>query len=210
MNIDPFERVRRLRSAKLKENLGSGVDRTRVPPGQAVTKEWPVLHYGSVPRIDLATWDFRVFGLVQEPLRLSYDDLMALPKIQVTADIHCVTHWTVLDSVWEGIPFKEIMKRSKPLPEARFVMAHCEQGYTTSLPLEALLDDDVILCTRRNGADLTPQHGWPLRLFVPKKYFWKSAKWLRGLEFMAQDRLGFWEQAGYHNGADPWTEERFS
>jgi DMSO/TMAO reductase YedYZ molybdopterin-dependent catalytic subunit len=210
MNMDPLEHVRRLRAAKLKESLGRDADRTRVPPGQSVTKAWPVLHYGGVPRANLATWDFRVFGLVQAPLRWSYDELMALPKIQVTADVHCVTHWTLLDSTWEGISFKEIVKLSKPLPEARFVMAHCEQGYTTSLPLEVLLDDDVILCNKRDGADLTPEHGWPLRLFVPKKYFWKSAKWLRGLEFMAQDRLGFWEQAGYHNGADPWTEERFS
>jgi DMSO/TMAO reductase YedYZ molybdopterin-dependent catalytic subunit len=210
MNIDPFERVRRLRSAKLKENLGAGLDRTRVPPGQTVSKEWPVLHYGSVPRVDMATWELRVFGLVEQPLRFTYQELLALPTTSVRADIHCVTHWTLLDSTWDGISFKEIMKRSKPLPEARFVMAHCEQGYTTSLPLDVLLDDDVMLCTKRNGADLTAEHGWPLRLFVPKKYFWKSAKWLRGLEFMAQDRLGFWEQAGYHNGADPWTEERFS
>jgi DMSO/TMAO reductase YedYZ molybdopterin-dependent catalytic subunit len=210
MNIDPFERVRRLKSAKLKDSLTAGADRRSVPPGQWVTKEWPVLHYGTVPHLDLATWDFRVFGLVEEPLRFTYDQLMALPKTTVNADVHCVTHWTLLDSTWEGIAFKDLMNLIKVKPEACFVMAHCEQGYTTSLPLTVLMDDDVLLCNRHNGQDLTPEHGWPLRLLVPKKYFWKSAKWLRGLEFMAQDRLGFWEKAGYHNGADPWTEERFS
>lgn len=210
MNIDPFERVRRLRDAKLRDDLGAGADRQRVPPGQWVTKEWPVLHYGSVPHVKLAAWDFRIFGLVDEEKRFSYDELMALPKKTVAADVHCVTHWSLLESTWEGIAFSELMKVIKPKPEARFVMAHCEMGFTTSLPLEVLLDDDVLLCTKRNGQELTPEHGWPLRLFVPKKYFWKSAKWLRGLEFMAQDRLGFWEKAGYHNGADPWSEERFS
>ena len=210
MNIDPFERVRRLRAARLKENLGAGEDSQRVPPGQWVTREWPVLHYGGVPRSDLTTWDFKVFGLVEEPLRLTYQQLMALPTVQVKADVHCVTHWTLLDSVWEGVAFKEIMKLIRPKPEARFVMVHCEQGFTTSLPLAVLMDDDVLFAYRRNGEDITPEHGWPLRLVVPKKYFWKSAKWVRGLEFMAQDRLGFWERAGYHNNADPWEEERFA
>jgi len=210
MNLDPFERVKRLREAKLKSNLGAGADRQRIPPGQWVSKEWPVLHYGSVPQIRLATWSLRVHGLVEHELQYSYDDLLALPQTTVTSDIHCVTHWSVLDSTWQGVSFSEIVKRAAPLPAARFVMAHCERGYTTNLPLEALLDDDVLLCTKRNGQDLTPEHGWPLRLFVPKRYFWKSAKWLRGLEFMAEDRLGFWEQAGYHNDADPWLEQRFA
>ncbi len=210
MNIDPFERVRRLREAKLKPNLGAGADRQRVPPGQWVTKQWPVLHYGSVPTINLATWDFTVFGLVEEPLRLTYQQFMALPKTQVEADVHCVTRWSLLDSRWEGVAFTEIMKLIKPKPEARFVMVHCEQGFTTNLPLHALMDDDVLFAYRRNGENLSPEHGWPLRLVVPKKYFWKSAKWVRGLEFMAEDRLGFWEQAGYHNEADPWREQRFA
>jgi DMSO/TMAO reductase YedYZ molybdopterin-dependent catalytic subunit len=210
MNVDPFEHVRRLRQAKLKQNLGSGSDRRRVPPGQWITKEWPVLHYGSVPRIDLAAWDLRVFGLVEQPLRWTYAELASLPSADVHADIHCVTHWTLLDSTWQGIPFSAVAALVRPKPDARYVVAHCEMGFTTSLPLEALMDDDVLLCTKRNGQDLTPEHGWPLRLLVPKRYFWKSAKWLRGIEFLAQDRLGFWEQAGYHNGADPWSEERFA
>jgi DMSO/TMAO reductase YedYZ molybdopterin-dependent catalytic subunit len=210
MNIDPFERVKRLRQAKLKDNLGAGSDRQRVPPGQWVTKAWPVLHYGDIPHIDLTTWDFTVFGLVEHPQRWTYAQLAQLPQAEVQSDIHCVTHWTLLDSAWQGVAFREIANLVKPTPDARFVTAHCEQGYTTSLPLDVLLDDDVLLCTKRNGQDLTPEHGWPLRLFVPKKYFWKSAKWLRALEFMSSDRLGFWEQAGYHNGADPWSEERFA
>jgi DMSO/TMAO reductase YedYZ molybdopterin-dependent catalytic subunit len=169
-----------------------------------------VLHYGPVPDVDLDTWDFQVFGLVEEPLRLTYAQFMALPTVQVKADIHCVTRWTLLDSIWEGVAFKEVMKLIRPKPEARFVLVHCEYGFTTNLPLDVLLDDDVLFATKRNGEDITPEHGWPLRLVVPKKYFWKSAKWVRGLEFLAQDRLGFWEQAGYHNNADPWQEERFA
>jgi len=210
MNLDPFDRVRRLRAAKPKANLGAGVDRQRLPPGQWVTERWPVLHYGLVPEVDLDTWDFQVFGLVEEPLRLTYAQFMALPKVQVKADIHCVTRWTLLDSVWEGVAFQELMKLIKPRPEARFVLVHCEYGFTTNLPLDVLLDDDVLFATKRNGEEITPDHGWPLRLLVPKKYFWKSAKWVRGLEFLAQDRLGFWEQAGYHNNAGPWKEERFA
>jgi len=228
MNLDPLDRVRRLRAAKPKANLGAGVDRQRIPPGQWVTERWPVLHYGPVPEVNLDTWDFQVFGLVdeapsrppfrevrrdgasEEPLRLTYAQFMALPKVQVTADIHCVTRWTLLDSVWEGVAFKELMKLIRPQPEARFVLVHCEYGFTTNLPLDVLLDDDVLFVTKRNGEEITLDHGWPLRLVVPKKYFWKSAKWVRGLEFLAQDRLGFWEQAGYHNNADPWKEERFA
>ncbi len=210
MNLDPFERVRRLRNAKLKPDLGAGANRQRVPPGQWITKEWPVLHYGSVPEIRLSSWSLRVFGLVRNPLELNYTDVLALPQTEVKSDVHCVTHWTLLDSTWQGVSFAEIARRAEPLPSARYVMAHCERGYTTSLPLDVLMDDDVLLCTKRNGQDLTPEHGWPLRLLVPKKYFWKSAKWLRGLEFMADDRLGFWEQAGYHNDADPWLEQRFA
>jgi DMSO/TMAO reductase YedYZ molybdopterin-dependent catalytic subunit len=210
MDINPFDRVRRLRAAKPKANLGVGVDRQRVPPGQWVTERWPVLHYGPVPEVDLDTWDFQVFGLVEEPLRLTYAQFMALPKVQVKADIHCVTRWTLLDSVWEGVAFKELMKLIRPKPEARFVLVHCEYGFTTNLPLDVLLGDDVLFATKRNGENITPDHGWPLRLVVPKRYFWKSAKWVRGLEFLAQDRLGFWEQAGYHNNADPWKEERFA
>jgi DMSO/TMAO reductase YedYZ molybdopterin-dependent catalytic subunit len=126
------------------------------------------------------------------------------------ADIHCVTTWSKLDTKWEGVLFRELMDSVEVNPEARFVMVHCEQGFTTSVPLEVLMDDDVLLAYRYDDQSLTPEHGYPLRLVVPKKYFWKSAKWVRGLELMAQDRLGFWEVRGYHNSADPWKEERYS
>lgn len=208
MNLDPRARGKHLRDADIIDNRAAAAERPRLPPGQWVSKEWPVLHYGSVPEITLATWSVRVYGLVQNELQYNYNDLLALPQTTVAADIHCVTRWSLLDSTWQGISFAEIARRAAPLPAARYVMAHCAGGYTTNLPLAVLMEDDVLLCFKRNGQDLTPQHGWPLRLFVPKRYFWKSAKWLRALEFMAEDRLGFWEQAGYHNDADPWLEQR--
>ncbi len=187
-----------------------GSEERRVPPGQRVTEKFPVLHYSSIPKFDAQTWDFRVFGLVEKPLTLSYDEFLALPTVRIVADIHCVTGWTKLDTTWEGVPFQELIRLVQVKPEAEFVMVHCEQGYTTNLPLQVLMDDDVLFAYRYDDAPLTPEHGHPLRLVVPKRYFWKSAKWVRGLEFMAQDRLGFWEVRGYHNNADPWKEERYA
>ena len=194
-----------------RSRLPEGVDPERVPPGQTLTApgRWPLLHFGPVPKSDLAKWSFQVFGLVENALTFDYEQLRALPAAEVTADIHCVTGWSRLGDTWKGVPIKEILDRARPLPEARYVMAHCDHGYTTSVPLDVLADDDVMLCYGWNGADLTPEHGWPLRLLIPKKYFWKSAKWLRGLEFMARNRLGFWEQRGYHDEADPWKEQRY-
>lgn len=182
----------------------------RLPPGQTATAKFPVLHHGSVPAVDLASWDLRAFGLVEKPLRYTYDDILALPRERMTVDIHCVTGWSKLDTVWEGVKFRTFMAGIRPLPEARFVLVHAEAGFTTNLPLETLLDDDVMMAYRYADAELTPEHGWPLRLVVPKKYFWKSAKWIRGFEFLAQDRLGFWESRGYNNHADPWLEERYA
>lgn len=184
--------------------------RRRVPPGQYVTEKWPVLHYGSVPRFDPATWRFRVFGLVAEPLEFTYEAFRALPRATLTCDVHCVTAWSKLDMVFEGVPARVVLERARPLAEARFVMVHAEQGYETNLPLGVLLSDDALFAWRANGADLTPEHGWPLRLVVPRLYFWKSAKWVRALEVMATDRKGFWERNGYHNRADPWREERYA
>ena len=182
----------------------------RIPPGQTLTEKWPILTYGRVPRFNPQTWDLRVTGLVEQEQRWTYEQFMALPRTKVTADIHCVTTWSLLDSEWEGVSVRELLRDTKIKPEARYVMQHCDGGYTTNLPIEIFLDDDVLLCYRRNGEDITPDHGWPLRLVVPKRYFWKSAKWVRSLEFMAQDQLGFWENLGYNNHADPWLEERFS
>jgi DMSO/TMAO reductase YedYZ molybdopterin-dependent catalytic subunit len=184
-------------------------EKKRVPPGQSVTEKWPVLHYGAVPRVDLAKWDFKVYGLLEEPVRWTYEEIRALPTVQVTCDIHCVTRWSKLDNVFEGVSLRELAKRFTLKPEAKFVLAHCEQGFTANLPVEALFDEDVLLAWKHNGEDLAPEHGWPLRLVVPRRYFWKSAKWIRSLEFLSRDRLGFWEQNGYSNNADPWKEERF-
>lgn len=183
----------------------------RVPPGQTLTApdRWPVLTFGPTPKTDLAGWDLRVFGLVENELRLTYPEIRALPAKEVTADIHCVTGWSRLGDRWTGVGIQEIFDRCQPRPGAAHVMAHCEFGYTTSLPLDVVDDDDVLLCYGWNGSDLTEEHGFPLRLLVPKKYFWKSAKWLRGLEFLPRNRLGFWEQRGYHDDADPWLEQRF-
>ncbi len=182
----------------------------RVPPGQYVTEKFPVLHYGSVPRTDLSRWDLRVWGEVGSPFTLSWEQFKALPRKTVQTDIHCVTRWSKLGTTWEGVAIQDILGLAQLRPSARFVVAHCEQGYTANLPLEVLDDDDVLLADTFEGQPLEAEHGWPLRLLVPKRYFWKSAKWLRGLEFLDHDMLGFWERYGYHNDADPWKEERFS
>ncbi|MBA3308207.1 MAG: sulfite oxidase-like oxidoreductase [Chloroflexi bacterium] len=182
----------------------------RVPPGQYVTQKWPVLHYGSVPAVDLATWDFRVWGEVEDPFTFSWEEFRRMPRKSIHRDIHCVTRWTRLDMDFEGVPIRHILERAGLKPSARFVVEHAEQGYTTNLPLEVLDDDDVLLADVADGEPLTPEHGYPLRLVVPQRYFWKSAKWIRGLQFRAEDQLGFWERYGYHNEADPWQEQRFS
>jgi DMSO/TMAO reductase YedYZ molybdopterin-dependent catalytic subunit len=182
----------------------------RVPPGQYVTEKFPVLHYGSVPRVDLATWDFKVYGEVDAPFTLTWDEFKALPRTRVHTDIHCVTRWSKLDTDWEGVPIREILQRAQLRDTAKFVVAHSEQGYTANLPLAVLDDEDVLLGDTFGGEPLEAEHGYPLRLVVPKRYFWKSAKWIRGLEFLPQDRLGFWERYGYNNDADPWKEERYS
>jgi len=182
----------------------------RIPPGQYKTDKFPVLHYGSVPRTDLAKWDFRVFGAVDAPFTLTWEQFKALPRKTVNTDIHCVTRWSKLDTTWEGVPIQEILRLAQLRPAAKFVVAHSEQGYTANLPLEGLDDDDVLLADTFGGEPLEPEHGYPLRLLVPKRYFWKSAKWIRGLEFLEHDQPGFWERYGYHNDADPWKEERFS
>jgi DMSO/TMAO reductase YedYZ molybdopterin-dependent catalytic subunit len=196
-------------SLKKKSQIEDPSKAARIPPGQSLTEKFPVLTYGPVPGFDPKTWDFKIFGLVEQPVRFSYQEFISLPKIKVMADFHCVTAWSRLDNEWEGVGIKEVMKHVKLKPEAKFVMAHCDGGYTTNLPLGALLDDDVLLAYKHDGQNMTPEHGWPLRLVVPKRYAWKSAKWVRGLEFMDRDRPGFWERYGYHNDGDPWKEERY-
>ena len=198
--------ARRSRRAELKKTLAE-----RIPPGQDLTEKWPVLHYGVIPPFNPYQWDFTVKGLVKgEGLRLSYKEFIALPRVTVQADMHCVTGWSKLDNVWEGVAFREIMQRVELQPQAKHVTIFSDGGYTTNLPLDVLVDDDVLFAYRHNGENLPPEHGWPLRLVVPKRYAWKSAKWVRGLELLAQDVRGFWERYGYHNNGDPWTEERYS
>ena len=187
-----------------------GLDPSRLPPGQYLTEKWPVLHAGSVPEVDLATWDFRVFGEVEEPLTLSWDELLALPSTEITVDIHCVTRWSRFDTSFRGIHWRELAQLARPKQSARFVVAHAEQGFTSNVPLAALEDEHSLVAYEADGAQLTPEHGWPLRLVVPQKYFWKSAKWLRGIELTATDQPGFWERYGYHNEADYWREQRYS
>jgi len=182
----------------------------RVPPGQTLVDKFPVLSYGPTPRFNPRTWNFRAFGLVERELLLSHGELQALPMSRRRADFHCVTTWSKLDNLWEGVRAVDLAERVGLKPEARYAIIHCDGGYTTNLSREAFLDDDVMLAWRLDGRDLAPDHGWPLRLVVPKLYGWKSAKWVRAVEFAAQDRRGFWEVRGYHNRGDPWAEERYS
>lgn len=181
----------------------------RLPPGQSLTEKFPVLTYGPTPPFDPATWDLRVWGEVEREMRWTWEEFTKLPTVTVTCDIHCVTRWSKFDTVWEGVRFTDFIKLFGVKPSAKYVIAHCEYGYTTNLPLESMMDDDVLLAYKYAGQPLEPEHGWPLRTLVPKRYFWKSAKFLRGLEFSAVDKPGFWERGGYHNDGDPWKEERF-
>jgi DMSO/TMAO reductase YedYZ molybdopterin-dependent catalytic subunit len=182
----------------------------RVPPGQTLTEGFPVLHYGTVPYYnDMSKWDLKIFGLVEEEVSISYKDFMNLPRKEFNNDIHCVTTWSKLDNVWEGIAVSEIMKLVKVKPEARYVMLHAEEGWNTNLPIADFLQETSFLGIRHNGQLLTPEHGAPVRMVVPHLYFWKSAKWLRGIEFMAKDKPGFWERNGYNMYGDPWKEQRY-
>jgi DMSO/TMAO reductase YedYZ molybdopterin-dependent catalytic subunit len=181
----------------------------RIPPGQTQTRKWPVLHAGSVPKVDLARWSFEVRGLVVVPKRWTWDEFRALPSVRVRADMHCVTTWSLLDNVWEGVLVQEVMRHVVIKPEAHFVLVHAEQGFTTNLPLADFLADDCLFAWSHNNEPLSADHGWPLRLVVPRLYAWKSAKWVRGVELLQEDRPGFWEMNGYSNHGDPWTEERY-
>jgi DMSO/TMAO reductase YedYZ molybdopterin-dependent catalytic subunit len=192
----------------------------RLPPGQSLTQKFPVLHYGPVPNFNLETWQFRVFGEVESEIYWSWDEFNQLPRSQVTMDIHCVTRWSKFDTRWEGVSVRTLVEQGliQPRPEARYVLQHAEYGFTANLPLEIVLGDNYLLATHFDGKPIDPDHGYPLRSVVgvipgredlSSPYFWKGTKWLRGLEFLTKDRPGFWEQAGYHNEADVWEEQRF-
>jgi DMSO/TMAO reductase YedYZ molybdopterin-dependent catalytic subunit len=191
----------------------------RLPPGQALTRKFPVLHYGPVPHANLTTWDFRIWGEVKQEIRWSWEDFIKLPRTQIAMDIHCVTRWSMFDTQWEGISIKTLIDKEyiQILPSAKYVIQHAEYGFTANLPIEIVLSDAFLVATHYDGKPLTPDHGYPLRGIIgqiPNRddlksiYFWKGAKWLRGLEFTTEDHLGFWEQAGYHNEADVWKEQR--
>ncbi|MBI1293661.1 molybdopterin-dependent oxidoreductase [bacterium] len=204
---NPFKKVERLK--RVKNVPGENPD-DRVPPGQFLTDRFPVLTYGSTPHYqDLTSWDLHVFGLVAEEKRFSWQDLMEMATNEQTVDIHCVTRWSKLDTTWTGIPWQQFIEQLGVHPDATHVMVHCEQGYTTNVSLDVLDDDDTMLAYLYEGKPIEPDHGYPMRLLVPKKYFWKSAKWIRGFEFMRGDTPGFWERHGYHMEGDPWLEERF-
>jgi DMSO/TMAO reductase YedYZ molybdopterin-dependent catalytic subunit len=187
----------------------AGYDPARLPPGQYLTEKWPVLHAGSVPKTDLATWTFRVFGEVESPVELTWEQFTALPRHSTTQDIHCVTRWSRFDATFSGVHWRTLAELARPKPTARFVVAHAEHDFTSNVPLASLEDENALLALEADGEPLTEEHGWPLRLVIPGKYFWKSAKWLRGIELLGDDRPGFWERYGYHNDADPWHEQRY-
>lgn len=182
----------------------------RVPPGQVLTEKWPVLTYGATPPFDPATWTLRCFGLVEREVTWTWRELLELPRVRFTSDIHCVTTWSRLDNAWEGVALHEVLQHVRPRPEAKYVLQHAENGYTTNVELADLLGDDVVLALKHDGRDLEPDHGGPLRMIIPKLYLWKSAKWLRALEFLDMNPPGFWERNGYHMHADPWREERYA
>ncbi|MDX1613114.1 MAG: sulfite oxidase-like oxidoreductase [Candidatus Promineifilaceae bacterium] len=192
----------------------------RLPPGQSLTKKFPVLHYGPTPQTDLAQWDFRIFGLVESPRVWNWREFTELPRVKVTLDIHCVTRWSKFDTHWEGVSLRSLVDQGfvRPKSKANFVIQHCEQGYTTNMPLAAMLEPNVLLATHYDGHPLPLEHGWPLRVVVGSladrreaynAYFWKGGKWLRALEFKAVDEPGFWERNGYHNEGDPFKQQRY-
>jgi DMSO/TMAO reductase YedYZ molybdopterin-dependent catalytic subunit len=191
----------------------------RLPPGQSFTKKFPVLHYGSIPAFDPKTWDFRIYGEVENEITWTWEAFQQLPRTKVKMDIHCVTRWSKFNTLWEGVSLGALVEDGliRLKPTAKFLMQHCEFGFTVNLPVEVALAENFLLATHYDGKPLTPEHGYPVRGivgYIPGReelktpYFWKGGKWLRALEFMAEDRLGFWEQAGYHNEADIWKEQR--
>ena len=206
---------------KRKQDEQRFIAEERMPPGQSYTQRFPVLHYGPVPHFDPDKWDFKVWGDVETPLTRTWEQYHALPRTRLMMDVHCVTRWSKFDTLWEGVSVRTLVELGmvKPLPSAKYVLQHAEYGYTANLPLEIVLAENFLLATHYDGVPLSPDHGHPLRGVVgaiPDKpevktpYLWKGAKWLRGLEFLPEDKLGFWEEAGYHNEADVWKEQRFA
>jgi DMSO/TMAO reductase YedYZ molybdopterin-dependent catalytic subunit len=187
----------------------AGYDPARLPPGQYLTDKWPVLHAGSVPNVDRSTWSLALSGEVERPVTITWEQLLELPSREVTVDIHCVTRWSRFDTTFKGVHWHELEQLVSPKPSGRFVVARAEQGFTANVPLAAIEDENALVAYEADGEPLMPDHGGPVRLVVPSRYFWKSAKWLRGLELLDHDEPGFWERYGYHNDANYWQEQRY-
>lgn len=202
-------RVMKTKIGKIRDRILATNDNPDVPPGQFVTEKFPVLTFGQTPTIDKSEWNIKLFGLVNNEVCLKWNDIMNFKQISVEAEFHCVTQWSRLVNRWEGVRFKTIIDLVEVQNEAQYVMIYCYGGYTTNLPLSALIERDVMIAHRHDGIALSAEHGGPLRLVVPKRYAWKSAKWVNGIEFMSENRAGFWESRGYHMDGDPWKEQRF-
>lgn len=181
----------------------------RVPPGQSSVAQWPVLHHGEVPSIDISSWRFKIFGLAQRERELTFNEFAELPRVRVFSDIHCVTGWSKLGMLWEGVSTAALRELAPPMETAQFVIVHAVGGFTTNLSLEEFFRLDVVFAILADGKPLAPEHGYPVRLVVPRLYFWKSAKWVTGIEYVKDDEPGFWETRGYNNHGDPWKEERY-
>jgi len=203
------QRFRQPDNRAKKESASTAGQDHRVPPGQIVTERFPVLHEGGLPEIRLEQWQFRLFGQVEAERVLSWEAFRGLPANSIRADVHCVTRWSKLDTTWEGVATRDVLRQVALLPSARYVLVHAAGGYSANLALDAFLAEDALFAWAYDGVPLSPQHGWPLRLVVPQRYFWKSVKWVTGVEFLAENRPGYWEERGYHMEGDPWSEERF-
>ncbi|MBL8150013.1 MAG: sulfite oxidase-like oxidoreductase [Blastocatellia bacterium] len=200
-NREPIDESVIISSDTLREN--------RIPPGQVKTVKWPVLHVGNVPKFDREKWSFCLHGMVEKEWCCNYDQFLELPKVRVLSDFHCVTTWSKLDNLWEGVSTQTLFEKVNVNPKVKYVLVYAEHGWTTNMPLEDFLQKDSIFAYNHNGKPLSPDHGYPLRLVIPKLYAWKSAKWVRSVEFLETDRAGFWEEGGYHMVGDPWKEQRF-
>ena len=192
-----------------KDLIARGIDSARLPPGQYQTERWPVLHAGVVPKVDLATWDFTIDGLVAEPRGWTYEELRGLGEVTRTADVHCVTKWSLFDAEFQGVPALTVLDHVELAPGATHVLVRAEHGFTANLPLDHFSRPEKLLAWGFRGEELSPDHGWPLRLVVPHLYFWKSVKWVRGFTVLNHDTPGFWERNGYHMHGDPWSEQRY-
>jgi DMSO/TMAO reductase YedYZ molybdopterin-dependent catalytic subunit len=198
-----------MKTAFYLSSTANRIDPGRIPPGQTIADKFPVLTYGDVPKVETNDWKLDVWGLIEEPVSFTWNEFMKLPQTSLKADFHCVTAWSRFDDVWEGVLFKDFAGSLKIKPDAKFVMQHAYGGYTTNLPLTIMLEEDVMFAHTLNDEPLPRDHGGPMRVITPRRYAWKGAKWIRGVEFMSENRLGFWERNGYSNSADPWKEERY-